>query len=398
MIKAKIVLFTSKTLKDETHPVLLRITQGEKLAYLSMGVSCRLDQWDDGDWLKKNFPNAVRWNNRIRAKLAEAEKYILKQEEEDKPCTPKDVILTLRGETNIVSFFTFTEKEISKMKQAKQLGNADCYETAMNQVKEFMKEKDLLLTEINYKFLTELEAYFRSRGNKPNTISNYMRTIRAIYNRAIKEGLIPESPYPFDQYKIKYQDPMKRAITREDMRKVRDLDLEVDSPLWIARSMFMFSFYAMGMNIIDMALLKSKDIKDGYMHYQRMKTGHEYKIKISTEMQAILDHFCKDKKKGDYVFPIVEHKELDQIRRDIKLKTHLFNDYLKAIAKEVGIQTNLSTYVARHTWATLANRSNVNIGIIAEGLGHRDIKTTQTYLAKFGSEELDKANELITDI
>jgi integrase len=115
-------------------------------------------------------------------------------------------------------------------------------------------------------------------------------------------------------------------------------------------------------------------------------------------MQTILDYFCKDKKRTDYVFPIVEHKEIDQIRRDIKLKTHLFNDYLKAIAKQCGIQTNLTTYVARHTWATLANRSNVNIGIISEGLGHRDIKTTQTYLAKFGSEELDKANEMITDL
>jgi hypothetical protein len=110
MINAKVVLFTSKKLKDGTHPVLLRITQGDKLAYLSMGVSCRPEHWDEGHWLKNNFPNSVRWNNRIRAKLAEAEKFILKQEEAGKECTPNDVILELRGDTSTVSFFDFTKK------------------------------------------------------------------------------------------------------------------------------------------------------------------------------------------------------------------------------------------------------------------------------------------------
>ncbi len=398
MIKTKIVLFKSKTLKDGTYPVMLRFTQGKKSNYMSLEVSCLPDQWDDAQLLKSNFPNSIYQNNRISDILTEARRHILKFTESGEPYTAEDIIRKLKGETTEVSFNEFTNKEIRKMKEAKQLGNAAIYESTLKQLKKYRGEQDLKFGEINYKFLTELEAFFRSRDNKTNTISLYIRTIRAIFNRAIKQGLIPATPYPFEQYKIKYQDPMKRAITKEDMQAIKNLELKKGSPIWIVRSLFMFSFYTMGMNIIDMALLKLKDIRDGQLYYQRKKTGFQYRIKVTSDMKAIIDHFSAGKKRNDYLFPIVYHKETELIRDDIRDYTRHFNYHLKQIAKRCGIQAILTSYVARHTWATLANRGNVNLSLIKEGLGHTDIKTTQTYLAKFGSEELDKANEMITDL
>jgi integrase len=155
----------------------------------------------------------------------------------------------------------------------------------------------------------------------------------------------------------------------------------------------------MGMNWTDMVMLKLSDISNGRIFYKRAKTGREYTIKISPPTQQILDHYTQGKTSNDYVFPVVTRDHDPQLlRRDIRYKLKNVNKWMQKLANQVGVQANLTTYVARHTWATLANRSNVNIGIISEGLGHQNIKTTQTYLKAFGSEELDKANEIITNI
>ena len=116
-------------------------------------------------------------------------------------------------------------------------------------------------------------------------------------------------------------------------------------------------------------------------------------------MKKILSHYLKGKTKDDYIFPIVTRNDNPElVRKDIVLRMQWFNESLKDLADLCDIQTNLTSYVARHSWATIASRKNINIGIISEGLGHRDIKTTQTYLASFGNDALDNANEIIIDI
>ena len=148
-----------------------------------------------------------------------------------------------------------------------------------------------------------------------------------------------------------------------------------------------------------MVMLKRPNIINKRIIYKRAKTGRVYDIKVTDSIQAILDLYTKGKKKNDYIFPIVVRDEdAEDLRRDIKYKMKLYNKRLNQLAKELEIETNLTSYVSRHSWATIANKSNVKIGIISDGLGHKDIKTTQTYLASTDTEELDKANKLITDL
>ena len=330
--------------------------------------------------------------------MTEAENAIIDLDKKGKPYTLDVGQRLIKPEIASVKFYEFTQSEIEKLKKGKYLSNAVIYQTAMNAVMDF-KESDFAFEDLNHSMLTDLETHFRAKGHKVNTISNYMRTIRAIYNRAIKAGVVDREIYPFRDYSIKYEDPAKRAISQEDIKKIKNAKIPRNTPVWHARNLFMFSFYTMGMNWIDMAMLKVANIENGRINYKRAKTGKDYTVGITKSAQRILNYYLKGKEPADYVFDIVTRDHDPQLlRRDIQYHMKAVNKNLKALAKNLKIKGNITTYVARHTWATLALRGNVKIGVISEGLGHRDIKTTQTYLAKFGSEELDKANEMITDL
>ncbi|HOW25116.1 MAG TPA: site-specific integrase [Bacteroidales bacterium] len=399
MSKIKPVLFKSKKLTDGKHPVMLRITH-HKIGYVAIGCACHPHDWDnEHSCLKSSFPNSKRWNNRIRSDYTKAENYILEMEARERTFTVEDVANHLKKGYEDVSFMDFTQREIDRLKSANKLGNAAIYQMALNLVKKFRNEKDFVFDDLNYKMLNDLEFYCQVNKNTVNTISLYMRTIRAIYNKAIKEGYASLELYPFKTYKIKYKDPPKRALNLKEIKLLKNCRVKKFSSQWHAKNLFFFSFYSMGMNFHDMALLKVGDIRNGRIYYKRAKTGGEFNIKVSEQLKKILSCYLKDKSKNDYVFPIVVRKEDPALMRtDINNGMKWFNDTLKDLADLCEIQTNLTSYVARHSWATIASRKNINIGIISEGLGHKDIKTTQTYLASFGNDELDNANEIIIDI
>ena len=399
MSKIKPVLFTSKKLADGKHPVMLRITH-HKVGYAAIGCSCRPEDWDDKfSRLKPGFPNYKRWNNRILSDFALAEQYILEMEAKGKSFTVEDVVKQLRNDYEEIGFMKFTQQEIDRMKAANKLGNAAVYDMALKLVKKIRNEKEFVFDDLNYKMLKDIETFCYSNGNSNNTVCYYMRTIRAIYNKAIKAGYASAEYYPFKTYKFRYISPRKRALSEEDIRTLKNKKVKKGTDLWHAQNLFFFSFYSMGMNWIDMALLKVKNIRNDRINYKRSKTGREFTIKISSPMKKILSHYLKGKTKDDYIFPIVTRNDSPElVRKDIVLRMQWFNESLKDLADLCDIQTNLTSYVARHSWATIASRKNINIGIISEGLGHRDIKTTQTYLASFGNDALDSANEIIIDI
>ncbi len=220
-----------------------------------------------------------------------------------------------------------------------------------------------------------------------------MRSIKAVFNKAIKENIISPEYYPFRDYKIKQKKTIKRAITKEEMQKIVDLDLEKESYLWHARNYFLFSFSTIGMSWVDMALLKPEDIHNDRIIYRRSKTHKEYNIKINNQIKEILEYYLN--MNNTYIFPIIKKDdELDK-RNDIKNRLRRYNENLKRIGKKIKSSIPLTSYVARHSWASIANFSGVHIGIISQGLGHEDIKTTQTYLANFDYSDIDSANENI---
>ena len=236
------------------------------------------------------------------------------------------------------------------------------------------------------------EAYLiRRRGLTPNTSSFYMRILRAVYNRAVNQGLTAQNN-PFRGVYTGVARTAKRAIPQQALRRIRDMQLPEDGPLAFARDMFLFSFYTRGMSFVDMAYLRKTDLKNGTLAYRRRKTGQLLQIRWEPCMQEILERH-EATAESAFLLPIIT--DPSEGRRQYVQASHRINRNLKAIGTAAGLAAPLSMYVARHTWASIARSRHIPLSVISDGMGHDSEATTQIYLASIDNCEIDKANRLI---
>lgn len=399
----KISLDTRREKKDGSYPIILRLAHGRNTIPISLGYSVPVNDWDDSSGkVKKTYKgisNLTRLNNRIQKKKAEALDIItqLQDSGEIEFLSIKEVKNRIVSESSKTTFYKYTEAFVEELKDAGRYGYAQSVKSTMNAVKRFRNEKDLTFEEFNNKVLLQFDNYCRKNDLAVNSIAVYMKTIKVVFNRAIKEGVVKRDFYPFSGYKIKVSKTRKRAVRRDVIKLIEELELPENSKLWHARNYFLFSFYTMGMNFADMAYLKMENLNDGRINYTRQKTRKKYSIKINDSIQEILSRYIDEKAPEDYVFPIIIRAGIKNLEyKDVAEKRRRYNQYLKDIAKLIEIETNLTSYVARHSWATIAKHKGVPIAAISEGMGHEDVKTTEVYLDSFDKEVLDDYNEIIT--
>ncbi|MEI6061249.1 MAG: site-specific integrase [Bacteroidota bacterium] len=295
------------------------------------------------------------------------------------------------------TFGTYTDKLVSQLKESLKYGNAECY----RQTKEFVLSrmaKDIRFPELTYQALLKMQTAHFADGNGVNSLSFYMRTIRAIYNRAVKDGIASKDHSPFAAYPIKTIKTAKRAITLDDFKKVKELVVDASLPEYHAHKYFLFSFYMRGMNFVDMANLKISDIQADRVRYARAKTGKQFNIQITPQAREILDIYTPGKGPLEYVFPIIKRKSDAGKFADVKSQRRFYNQLLKRISKSVELPNSLTSYVARHSWATIAKFSGLSVELISEGLGHSDTKTTQIYLDSFPDDIMDRAGLTIANL
>lgn len=412
----KLVLFKSKTLKNDEHPIMIRITQDGRLKYLSTGFSALPEEWDDKSM---SFTNKYKKNRRltepqfdmIKTSLSEkfnnANSDKIELQKKKKHLNVDELTAKIKNIQKAVNFYSYTQGIIENNKKSGKIGNAAVYEMVKSLVKSFMKECkkneiDFLISDINYKWLKDFEAWHLSKGNSMNSLSVYLRTIRAIFNRSISENLISRDLYPFGngKYNISGSPTVKRAISKDAIEKIKNTEFPENSSLWHTKNYFLFSFYCRGMNWVDMANLKVKNIINDRIEYIRQKTirksGKSFSIKITPQIREILNWYITGKESDDLIFPIIlrpDNPEL--VRKDIKNGLKTFNKYLSKVASTCKIEGNLTSYVSRHSWATAAKKLGVDIAVISDGLGHSDMAVTKTYLDSIENDEIDKANELI---
>ncbi|GHT49914.1 transposase [Bacteroidia bacterium] len=300
---------------------------------------------------------------------------------------------------------------------------ARAYRTVANQLMAFNGFEEIGLEEINTSFLRKYEAHMKEAGKTMNTISFYMRNLRSIYNRAIKDNLIPiRYDNPFKEVYTGLAPTRKRALTKEEMHILSELELSIYEPkkrfpflsafnirkhailkkqmtadLRAALAMFMFCFHARGMSFVDMAYLRKKNISRDEISYCRKKTGKNMRIKITPPMQFIIDYFEPATRTSPYVFPIIIPGN-GRENRQYEYALQEQNKLLKIIGEIAGINKLISTHVARHSWATIARMEHIPISIISEALGHRDEKTTTIYLDSFNDSVIDRVSEQISRI
>ena len=385
--------------KDGMCPIIFRLSHHRKTIAISTGFAVPPEYWNEKNREVKRTYNGVssvaRLNNLLIKKMTELRDGINELEENGQlgGLSITELKNTLTKPTNTISFFDFTNRLISEMEEANRFGNAKAYRCALGSLKNFNKKESLRFEEMTYTYLKRFETAHLKKGNSINGLSMYMRTFRAIYNKAIHQGVVSADSYPFRKYKIKSQPTAKRAISIEKIRRILNLELEPGTPLFNTRNYFLCSYLMNGISFIDMAFLKLDNIIDGRIQYRRQKTARHYDIKVTPQLSSIMDHYLKGKDKTDYIFPIVKRNDMQDQFKDVQWERKRYNKRLKEIAKLCEIEEHLTSYVSRHSMATNLILNDVPINALSKMLGHSDISTTEIYIKNLPTHIMDGYQE-----
>ena len=391
-----IICYKSKTLSNGEHPLMLRVCKDGKKKFQSLGISVLPNHWD----FKKNRPKNDCPNKDIILKIIlekeiEYQKEILEMISIQKDYTAASLITSKRNKITVRSVGEFLEKIIEDCKKRGSIGYANSFNHSLHSLKNFCNNNmDFPFSDIDVEWLKKYEKWLKNNGNNDVTIFTAMRNIRTAYNKAISNKCTFKSNYPFNEYKISKFDTntSKRAIPKDIIKSIIELNLNTeDYYTQFSRDLFIFSYLCGGINFTDVASLKDDNIVGNTLYYIRKKTGKKIVCPLSKEA---VDIISKYKTEGGYTFPVLNEKihktELQKYNRIHKVLGKI-NPSLKKIAKMLDLNINLTTYVARHSFATILKNSGINVSLISETLGHSDLKTTQIYLNSFGNNQIEEA-------
>ena len=302
----------------------------------------------------------------------------------------------------------FTEKLANEMEPGGSHRTAKAYRTASARLIEFSGNKNLSYEHITPELLGDFQTALKAAGRSMNTISCYMRTLRAIYHKAIAEGRIARrTDNLFAGVYTGVSVTRKRALNQNELAALSAFDpteavfpgkkkqAELPEHLAPALAMFLFCYHARGMCFIDLANLKKSDLRGDTIRYRRHKTGQPIELHVLPAMRRILEWFGPMTAGSKYLFPIITDPDNALLQYESGLR--LQNQRLKKIAALCGIQKKFSTHVARHSWATVAKNAGLPLAVISEGLGHTNQRTTEIYLASLERSILDHASRVVSE-
>lgn len=391
------VKFRPSTVADHEGTIYYQIIHERKVRQLPSDYKVFQSEWDESRSMvtttqkseRKSLILSIR--ERIRWDVERLTKIDCKLDSNGLTYTADDVIDEFVRYSNEYSLFNFMQSMIVTLKQRNQLRTAETYKAALNSFKKFRNNEDIMLDAITSDMMLSYESHLKHKGNTPNTISFYMRILRAVYNNAVDNEVI-ENRNPFRKVFTGAEKTIKRALNLPTIKKIKNLDLSLNLKTDFARDMFMMSFYLRGMSFIDMAYLRKSDLENGRVTYRRRKTGQQLTIEWTKEMQMILNKYPENP--TQYLLPIITKEEGNQ-RRHSRNVNESINHHLKKVAEKVGVLSPLTMYCARHSWASAAKAKGIPLSVISEGMGHDSEATTQIYLASLETSVVDKANALI---
>jgi integrase/recombinase XerD len=405
MITARVLLYRSKTLSNGEHPIMICLTKNGQRRYLSTGLNCHPDLWDS----KNNTPTRKHPIQKdidifIGEKLNQVKRRILQVESEEEDIPLDTLVNSLKRDVtknNLLS--DYLDESIDRMRRNGKIESANILQSTRNAWSRFFKSENFSFEDLNYASIKQFEDFCLRNGNMPNTIFQYLRTLKTAINSGLKEGIISEKYDPFNGISFaKYRriKTQKRAISREDLQRIEQVRLSTENPKYHSLNYFLFSYYTGGINFIDMALLTWSNIQGNQISYIRKKTKEVINIPLVAPAIKILAYYktITGDNMNNYVFPILNelHISPTSLSNRLHKMNRMVNLDLKDIGKNLGISTKLTTYVARHTFATVMKRNGVPVSLIGQALGHEDEKTTQIYLDSFNMDILEQAfNKLI---
>lgn len=342
----------------------------------------------------------MRVQCQLRREVGRFSRIIRRLDDSGFPYVSDDVVREYSQYAERGSLACFMEGIICDLRCSGRIRTAETYRSALNSFGRFLAscgwresgvDSGVLMDELDGELAAAYEGWLRSGGAAPNTVSYYMRILRAVYNRAVERGLT-EDRHPFRHVYTGVDKTRKRALPLRLISRIKGLDLSGSPALDLARDMFMMSFYLRGMSFVDMAFLRKQDLRGGYLTYRRRKTGRQLMIKWTAEMRRIVEKYPVNE--SVYLLPVIRESGGNE-RSVYRNMNYNINRSLKKIAAMSGIDVPLTLYVARHSWASAAKAKGVPLGVISEGMGHDSEATTQIYLASLDTTAVDRANALI---
>lgn len=394
-VKAK---FRASFVEGREGSICYRIIHERTVRQIGTGFRVFASEWDFArERILYETPDASR-TERLRnmalcvaQDLARLECIVRRMQGERERFTADDIVAAFGRAGRTVTLFGFMRGVVEQLRSLGRIRTSEIYAATLRSFRRFRGDCDIALEAVDAELMSSYEAYLRATHVGMNTVSFYMRVLRATYNRAVDRELVVQR-HPFRRVYTGIGKTVKRAVPMEIIRGLKSLDLSRKPSLDFARDMFLFSFYTRGMSFVDMAFLRKKDLRDGVLSYRRKKTGQLLSVRWERCMQEIVDKYPDAT--GPYLLPIIRRTECDELSQ-YRNASYLVNRKLKLIAPLLGLAMPLTMYVARHSWASIARYKQISLAVISEGMGHDSEATTQIYLASLDTSAVDRANNLI---
>lgn len=292
----------------------------------------------------------------------------------------------------------FMEKLIVELKEGHRDGTAHVYRSTLNRLRKFVNGREISFRQLTPEWLARFEQRLLADQLSWNTVSTYMRMLRSVYNQALECGIAVYVPRLFSKVHTGVNCPVKRAVSPEVICQLMTAKKKLPERLSFSRDIFVLLFLLRGMPFVDLAFLRKRDLQGNVITYHRHKTGRRMSVVVCPEAMEIIGKYKNVFPDTPYLFPIIQNPgkdEYGQYSRMLRLENHR----LLQVARSLQIKERLSTYTARHTWATTALRQNYNSNLICDAMGHSSVKVTETYFQPFKEAEINRMNKsLITYI
>ncbi len=391
------VKFRKSTVNGKAGVIYYQLCYKQKIAQLTTGIRLLTNQWDtDKAAVIITEPGVQNdlytCQQRIDNDITLLHVIISNLDCLGKAYSLADIIKAFRSPDRRISLFTFFKEQIAHLEDTGKLGTARNYRRALSSFSAFLNDNDIPLSLCNEQVILKYDDWLHTRQVVRNTSSFYMRILRSIYNKAVHQHFVTQT-FPFQNVYTGVERTRKRAVNEEVIVNLLNLDLDFSSSLSLARDIFIFSYCTRGMAFVDIAFLQKRDIDGDMITYIRRKTGQQLMIHIEPCIGRILQRYIRQTGTSPYLFPIIKSADAAQAFTQYQTALGYYNRRLKQLSGMLGMETTLTSYTSRHTWATTARNHNVPLSVISAGMGHTSEKTTQIYLASLENSVIDQANQ-----
>lgn len=397
-VVVSVVLDTRTINKEGTYPVKIKVYYQCRPKYYSTGI-CLASKAELEEILESKSREYRDIQDAIGRKLGrilENVKYLA-----DRGTFSFDRLNNRLGKSIGGSINEMFEAKVQELKENEKYGTMTSYKSTLVLIRKYKKD-DVPIRDVTVEWLNGFEKFCLKTVNR-TTLAINMRNIRAIMNIAKSAGIIRETDYPFGngRYQIKETVGRKKALNKAQLKAIAEFS-NGNKSVEHYRDLWLFIYFCNGINVADLINLKFSDIQDGEISFIRAKTKDRTReakriyATITPEMQAIIDKWGNDPKKSVYIFPFMKSgdSEWDHEKKKKNLIRYI-NDRMKLIGKELGIG-KITTYTARHTYATVLRNEGVPVSMISPMLGHTSVTTTEIYLADLESENRAKNARLLS--